>query len=130
MVFAVSGQTTVPYVFVHGVFVGGCDDGPKEGMGTLALLRSGALRSMVDLLPSPKPTSQGRKVGGPKEQQQLARWPPASALIPSDRLVQGAELPEFVDIVCPDCGEARHLEVCLVPRPKPLPLYHTKAVAV
>ena len=38
-----TGQRTIPYVFVRGKFVGGCNDGPEEWMGALKLLRVRAI---------------------------------------------------------------------------------------
>jgi len=42
-----TGQRTVPYVFANGRFVGGCNDGPESWMGTVKLLRSGALERLL-----------------------------------------------------------------------------------
>ena len=42
-----TAQRTIPYVFVHGTFVGGCNDGPEPWMGTLPLIRSGRLQAML-----------------------------------------------------------------------------------
>lgn len=44
----VSGQSSVPQVFVNGTFIGGCNDGPEAWMGTLPLLNSGKLKQMLD----------------------------------------------------------------------------------
>ena len=47
-----TGQRTIPYVFVHGTFIGGCNDGPEPWMGTLPLLRSGRLQAMLERPPA------------------------------------------------------------------------------
>lgn len=40
-------QTSVPLVFVKGKFIGGCNDGPEDWMGTMPLLKSGKLAEML-----------------------------------------------------------------------------------
>ncbi|KAK3282340.1 hypothetical protein CYMTET_9898 [Cymbomonas tetramitiformis] len=40
-------QKSVPLVFVKGKFIGGCNDGPEEWMGTMPLLKSGKLAAML-----------------------------------------------------------------------------------
>ena len=42
-----TGQRTIPYVFVRGRFIGGCNDGPEAWMGTLPLIQSGELQKML-----------------------------------------------------------------------------------
>lgn len=38
-----TGQSSVPQVFIGGEFVGGCNNGPKPGMGVVPLKQSGDL---------------------------------------------------------------------------------------
>eukprot|EP00854_Cymbomonas_tetramitiformis_P018050 gene18050-21498_t len=52
-----TGQRTIPYVYVRGQFIGGCNDGPEDWMGALKLLQSGALHKMLST--SPLSTQQG-----------------------------------------------------------------------
>ena len=42
-----TGIYTIPQVFVHGVAIGGCDDGSDNWQGTLPLLQRGALQKAV-----------------------------------------------------------------------------------
>jgi thioredoxin reductase (NADPH) len=54
-----TGQRTIPYVFVKGEFIGGCNDGPEPWMGTLPLLRSGELqRRLHTSPPAAAPTAE------------------------------------------------------------------------
>jgi len=34
-----TGSTSVPSVWVNGQYIGGCDDGPEDGMGVTTMLR-------------------------------------------------------------------------------------------
>ena len=43
----ITGSRSVPQVFVHGKYVGGCNDGPEAWMGVMPLLRSGKFQEMV-----------------------------------------------------------------------------------
>lgn len=43
-----AGKHTVPQVFVHGVCVGGCNDGAKPWHGALKLLNAGKLKKAID----------------------------------------------------------------------------------
>ena len=57
---SLTGQRTIPYVFVRGTFIGGCNDGPEPWQGTLPLLHSGKLQTMLQpkaLPPPPLPPS-------------------------------------------------------------------------
>jgi len=38
-----TGQSSVPQVFIGGEFVGGCNNGPRPGMGVVPLKQSGEL---------------------------------------------------------------------------------------
>jgi glutaredoxin 3 len=38
-----TGQSSVPQVFIGGEFIGGCNNGPRPGMGVVPLKASGEL---------------------------------------------------------------------------------------
>mmetsp|Transcript_12341 Transcript_12341/g.18411 ORF Transcript_12341/g.18411 Transcript_12341/m.18411 type:complete len:256 (+) Transcript_12341:3-770(+) len=43
-----TGQTSVPSIWIGGKFVGGYGDGPEEWMGLMKLMKAGTLHDMVD----------------------------------------------------------------------------------
>ena len=44
---AKTGSTSVPSAWVKGAYIGGCNDGPEDGMGVVPMLRSGRLSTML-----------------------------------------------------------------------------------
>ena len=47
-----TGQRTIPHVFVGSRFVGGCTDGPEPWMGVIPMLKSGELKEMAEQVSS------------------------------------------------------------------------------
>ena len=43
----ITGSRSVPQVFVHGKYIGGCNDGPEAWMGVMPMLRGGKLQEML-----------------------------------------------------------------------------------
>lgn len=43
-----TGQSSIPNIWVKGTFVGGCNDGPESWMGLMKMVKSGKLQQMLD----------------------------------------------------------------------------------
>jgi glutaredoxin 3 len=43
-----TGQSSIPNIWVKGTFIGGCNDGPESWMGLMKMVRSGKLQQMLE----------------------------------------------------------------------------------
>jgi len=74
-----TGQRTVPNVWIEGKFVGGCGDGPEPWMGVEKLKAAGKLADMMkssDKLGKSGVRDNERTEGGPAEQLPDGGQPP------------------------------------------------------
>jgi glutaredoxin 3 len=46
--YEATGQTSVPSIWVKGIYIGGCNDGPEDWMGLAKCLKSGRFDEILD----------------------------------------------------------------------------------